>query len=266
MSTSSTTKVLGMAGLLAAAAAVMIGCHALTTEPVATNDYRAEGLLILDRNIDSTIAAVSLERNDSTLANAAVNLAGVPLGFFAALLPVDSVYLLKVDTAARFAGDNVYLSVADATRYRDSGLVAVPDTFSINGDFSPANHLLNGVGQVAFSWTLSPNSIGYVVATVKAEEAYTGTGYSAYAASGATAGTIPPDAFIDPISSEPDTGLYNVYVYAISGAPDSLLSSYLLPVPLPGQLADNLDWTSLAGRFGAVSVVRCDTVRVAVGR
>jgi len=248
---------------LAAAGALMWGCEGAGTGALDTDNYRLKGALILDRNPDSSLVVVSLARNDSTLTNGTVRFAGSPLGFFATVLPVDSVYFLRLKPAALWAGDQEYLYIADGSSYRDSVVFSVPDTFSITQDFSPANHLVRGGEQVAFEWTPAANAAGYVIATVKQADAYSGSGYSAYAATGVTAGTIPPDAFINDTSLTLDTGLYNVYVYAFTGSPDSALSLPFLPVPFPAQLADNVALKEGAGRFGAISVVRHDTVRVA---
>ena len=158
------------------------------------------------------------------------------------------------------------LRIADSLRFRDSLSVAVTDTFSITDNFDPPNHLLNGAGQVSLEWTGSINSDAQVMAAVKADRAYSGDGMSLWAINSGTAGTIPTEAFIEQISGNPDTGLYNVYVYSISGVPDSALSARFLPVPLPSQLTDNLEKRDIVGRFGTIMVAAFDTVRVAVAR
>jgi hypothetical protein len=179
--------------------------------------------------------------------------------------PIDSVFSLRIDSAEYFAGTQQMLRVANGSRFDDSLVVAVADTFSITDNFDPPNHLLNGAGQVSLEWTGSINSDARVLAAVKADRAYTEQGFSKWAINSGTAGTIPPDAFIEPVSGDPDTGLYNIYVYSISGIPDSALSSPFLPVPLPGQLLDNIEHRDLLGRFGTIMVALLDTVRVAVG-
>ena len=77
-------------------------------------------------------------------------------------------------------------------------------------------------------------------------------------------GTIPSDAFVLTDGINPDTGLYNLYVYAISGSPDSALTSTLLPAPMSQELSNNIAATSISGRFGVVVISRTDTVRVAI--
>jgi hypothetical protein len=246
-----------------AAGTAFWGCHGAGTGALDKDTYRVDGTLILDRNPDSSLVVVSLERNDSTLTNGTVRFAGNPLGFFATVLPVDSVYFLRLKPAALWADDEQYLYIADGSSYRDSAVFSVPDTFSITQNFSPPNHLVRGGEQVAFEWTPAANAAGYVIATVKQSKAYQGKGYSAYAATGVTAATIPPDAFINDTSLTLDTGLYNIYVYAFAGSPDSALCIPYLPVPFPAQLDDNVAIKNAVGRFGAISVIRHDTVRVA---
>ena len=82
------------------------------------------------------------------------------------------------------------------------------------------------------------------------------------AASGVNSGTIPPGAFLSSDSLTPDTGLFNIYVYAYYGVPDSALTSALLPSYFPFQGADNIDTEFLKGHFGTVTVAAYDTVRV----
>lgn len=248
---------------LLAVGAALWGCHGAGTGALETDTYRVDGLLVADRNADSSLALVLLERNDSTLTNGTVRYDGLPLGFFATALPIDSVYFLRLTSATRWANDEQYLYIADGSNYRDSAVFAVPDTFSITDNFSPANHLLQGAGQVSLEWTAAANAAGYVIATVKQSQVYMGGGYSAYAATGVTAGTIPPDAFINDTSLTLDTGLYNVYVYAFAGSPDSVLCRTYLPTPFPAQLGDNLSIKNGTGHFGTVAVVLHDTVRVA---
>lgn len=239
------------------------GCYGAGTNVLEKATYRIDGALVLDRNPDSCLVVTSFDRNDSTLTHGTVRFAGTPAGFFATTLAVDSVYFLRLKTAARWAGSEEYLYLADGSAYRDSAVFSVPDTFSITQNFSPANHLLRGAGQVSLEWTAAANAAGYVIAAVKPGDAYKGRGYCAYAASGVTAGTIPPDAFINDTSLTLDTGLYNVYVYAFVGSPDSALTVPFLPVPFPAQRDDNVVLKKGVGRFGCVSVVRRDTVRVA---
>jgi len=51
-------------------------------------------------------------------------------------------------------------------------------------------------------------------------------------------------------------------VYAVTGAPDSVYSRHLLPVPLPSQLADNVTETHFGGNHGMVVITRHDSLHV----
>jgi hypothetical protein len=257
---------LALIGLLALAFGLWLGCNSTPTGGTRFNEYRAEGVLVQDMNVDHAFALVRAWRNDSTFTGGTLHLAGVPMAFFPDYQNVDSAYQALISPAASHAGTEAYFRFADGSRFTDSLLVSIVDTFSITDNIDPANHQLQGAGQVSLEWTAAANAEGYVVAAVKADEAYTGVGYSAYAATTGTAGTIPPEAFIDTVSFLPDTGLYNVYVYALSGSPDSALSYGFLPVPLPVQIADNIDENDFSGHFGTLSVTLKDTIRVVTAR
>lgn len=246
-------------------AGLMAGCNSAPTGRDLANKYLAQGVLVQERNVDYAFAVVRFWRNDTTLTNASVRLAGVPMAFFPLYQNIDSSYQALISPAASHAGTEAYLRMADATRFTDSILTTIVDTFSITDNINPPNHQLQGAAQVSLEWTAAPYAEGYIVAAVKASRAYTGTGYSAYAATTGTAGTIPPDAFVDTLTGLPDTGLYNIYVYAFSGAPDSALASKFVPVPLPQQIANNIARSALTGHFGTLMVTFKDTVRVVTG-
>jgi hypothetical protein len=251
--------------VLVLAVAVLAGCNSAPTDTQRVADYTTQGVLVQEMNVNHAYAAVRFQRNDTTITNAAIHIAGAPTAFWASYNGIDSAYQALLSPAAVHAGDEAYFRTADASRFKDSVLVAIVDTFSITDNIDPPNHQLVGAGQVSLEWTACSNTQGYILAAVKTSLAYTGVGYSALAP-GANAGTIPPEAFLDPISSQPDTGLYNICVYAYSGSPDSALAGKFLPVPLPQQLAGNIAHSSLTGRFGTVTVTVRDTIRVLVGR
>ena len=244
----------------------LIGCNSKGTDITPVVEYRVSGALVQEMNVNYAFAAARLWRNDTMLTSATLHVAGVPMAFFPSYQGIDSSYQALISPAASHAGAEAYFKAADASRFKDSVLLAIVDTFHITDNFSPANHLLQGTGQVSLEWTAAANAQGYVIAAVKASQVYLGVGYSALAATGVNSGTIPPEAFIDPITSLPDTGLYNIYVYAYSGAPDSTLAGKFLPTPLPFQLANNVLYAQLRGRFGTLAVTLRDTVRVVLGR
>ena len=245
--------------------AVLAGCNSAPTDNRRTADYTTQGALVQEMNVDHAFAAARFQRNDTTITNAAIHVASVPLAFFPAYQNIDSAYQALISPAASHAGDQAYFRTADASAFKDSVLMAIVDTFSITDNIDPSNHQLVGAGQVSLEWTACTNAQGYIIAAVKSSLAYTGVGYSAIAP-GANAGTIPPEAFTDDVSGDADTGLYNIYVYAYGGAPDSALAGKFLPVPLPMQVANNIAHSDLTGRFGTVTVTAKDTIRVVLGR
>jgi hypothetical protein len=99
------------------------------------------------------------------------------------------------------------------------------------------------------------------MAAVLADSAYRKYGYSEYLPVIGTSGTLPAEAFSVSPGPNMDTGLYNIYVYAITGVPDSALTASLLPVPLPLQFADNINTGDIFGRIGTIQVTLIDTVR-----
>jgi hypothetical protein len=250
-----------LVGLVGLVLTALTGCNSSPTTIVTPNEYRAEGVLVQEMNDDDAFAVVRLWRNDSILPTATLHLAEVPMAFFPDYQGIDSAYQALISPAASHAGTQAYFKIVDGNNFADSAIISITDTLSIS-NISPANHQLQGAGQVSLEWTAAVNAEGYALASVKADEVATGAGFSALAATGVTAGTIPPEAFIDPITLVADTGLYNIYVYAFTGAPDSALSATFLPVPLPGQVPDNIVDNEFEGRFGTVSVTLRDTIRV----
>ena len=240
----------------------LLGCNTAPTGTGIPTNYRLEGAYVQLIDHDDAHAVAKLKRNDSTLAVGSVRMANAALAFFASYFEIDSAYQAVVRPAADMAGEDVYLVVGDGSRFIDSLPFSVVDTFSISDQIDPANHQLQGAGQVSLAWTAAANAAGYVIAAVKAEDAYTGKGYSAPAATVGTSGTIPPEAFLDPISQDPDTGLYNIYIYAYNGSPDSALTAKFLPTTWPMPDADNIARANFSGRFGTVTVTAMDTIRV----
>lgn len=239
----------------------LTGCDSASVDNQVVSSYRAEGGLVLDQNIDSTFVSVRFERNDTLLVGAALWYGGDSLRFNYPQICVCNAYSGGTDSVTGYAAATPSLIMKDEDRFEDTLSMTVVDTFSIS-NFVPANHLIQGNGQVSLEWNVAAHADAYVLAAVKVSEAFTGEGYSLYAPLAATAGTIPPDAFLLEGTNEPDTGLYNIYVYALNGSPDSALVEYKLPVPLPDQLAENISTNNLNGRFGTIMVSLRDTVRV----
>lgn len=241
------------------------GCNSNPNADNLTGDFRLDAVLVVDLQRDTVMLAVDLRRDGEKVTTAAMAMGGKTLTFNAGSFAVDSVYSLQDDSANTYLGQTFSVIVSDSGRSIDTVVFAVPDTFYIpyDGITLPANHLLQGGGNVTLGWTGSTGSNGYILAAVLSDTAYTGWGYSLINDPNAgTGGTIPGDAFILSNGVTTDTGLYDIYVYAINNSPDSALSDLLLPVQLPDVLADNISGPQLSGRFGSVVVSARDTVRV----
>jgi len=177
----------------------------------------------------------------------------------------DSVFSSSKSRTSGYSATQVNLIMDDSPFLTDTAFVNVVSSFNIDTtSVTPGTRIIQGTGTASFVWTPSVNTEGYVIAAVKADSAYKGQGFSLIPATGATQGTIPADAFVLPVTSDPDTGLYNLYVYSISGSPDSAMTRMLLPTPLPKQYADNIADGKFTGHFGSIEVSLLDTVRVAI--
>jgi hypothetical protein len=171
------------------------------------------------------------------------------------------LYFLLQDPAISLTGTDLQLTVDDSATNSNTFLVTIPDTFSIL-TVDPPNRIVTGLQSVSASWSGSANAGGYVLAAVRRPYAYTGTGYSQFVTSGNPAGTLPPDAFSLSPGPSPDTGWYYIYVYAYIGGPDSLFARSILPVPMPSNLADNVNDDPWFGQLAALVVAYRDSVHV----
>lgn len=250
--------------------AVEYGCNGSSSviTPDEVYKYRLEGVVIKDLNIDtnrvdSTRIAIKLERNDTLLNNAQIMFDGNSLLFNDSLFVLDSVYSFSTTPMSLVAPDTYNVEVVDPSKFTDTLTTIIIDTFSII-QVIPENPIPSNGDQVKLDWRSASNIEGYIIAAVLRDSAYTGYGYSMYATSLAPQETFQPEAFRLTNPDEPDTGWYYLYVYGYTGAPDSALSSKLLPVPIPSQLVDNINLIDLKGRFGSIVVVKQDSVRIAL--
>jgi hypothetical protein len=260
-------KIIRVAGVLLLlgilALSLILACNGNPIKPTLVPTYSITGALVVDPNLDSNQIMIGVTRNDSILTTAVVYFNGRQIPFTNSAAVFDSVYYYQEDSVFAYVNKHIDLRFTDPNRYADTFHVAVADTFSIL-TVDPFNHLLLGIGNCTINWSGADLAETYVMAAVKSDRAYQGLGFSAYPISNITGGTIPPGAFAYPITELPDTGLYNIYVYAVTGSPDSAFTHYMLPVPLPDQLSNNISEEDIAGRFGAVTVVYFDTLRVAI--
>lgn len=262
---SSSLKRLTAAALAAFICLAGFGCNSNPNGNDLTGTFRIDAVMVVDLQRDTVMVAIDLRRDGARVTTAAMAMGGKSLTFDDPAFAVDSVYSLRDDSAGSYLGQAFSILVSDSGRSIDTLAFVVPDTFYIpyDGITLPANHLLQGGGNVTFGWTGSTGSNGYILAAVLSDTAYTGWGYSLINdPNSGTGGTIPGDAFILSNGVTTDTGLYDIYVYAINNSPDSALSDLLLPVPLPDVLADNISGPQISGRSGCIVVSARDTVRV----
>ena len=226
-----------------------------------TNTFHLQGLVVVDQNLSQRTISANLWRNDTLFSEALILADDNVVWYTQPNTMDDSAYYRADTTSAWLLADNLPLSIIDSNVTHSTNAI-VPDTFSIL-TLSPPNHRVSGLSDpVTLSWSGSAGTESYILAAVKTSSAYTGVGYAIPVATLSTGGTIPPDAFQLAGSPSPDTGLYNIYVYAMTGTPDSVLASELLPTPIPVQLAANINEVRFSGWMGSVRVVYRDTVRV----
>lgn len=243
--------------------AILLACDGKPVQSLlALGDFRLEGVLIADHDGDMTTGLVAVRLDDSTaVADADVLLGPDTMLFLTTSFVADSIFVLVEDSATHYPiGDlQVHLKAFDRFEQSVPSQVLEPPSI-INVD--PPTRLLQGLDPVRVEWTASDNAGSYVVAAAPRNPNLDTLGYAAYVTSLTTLATIPPEAFSPSPGPDPDTGWYDLYVYALIGAPDSLLSAQLLPVPLPTQLSDNISQVSFGGHFGTITVSRHDSIRV----
>ena len=246
----------------------LLGCESSGGgfQPATVGAYNITGTLVGDPGRVQTQVAVDLTRSDTTLATGTLVFETATLGdtleFADSSQFADSIYYFSGNESYRYAGDSAAVHINDPDRFISGFSLMVPDTFSITSIIPATGQWRSTDGPVQLVWNGSEGADGYILAAVKHQAVYTGVGYSAFADELSTAGNIPGTAFYTNAGTVLDTGLYNIYIYAYSGSPDKSLADEILPVPLPPQLADNIDQQYLSGRFGALTLALFDTLRV----
>jgi hypothetical protein len=242
----------------------MLGCDSsgppLDIDP--DSDYQIQGAVVVEMNPHITTAVAQNRRDGDILPSTKVIWSGDTLAYVPSVLGLDSVHYHSALSITAYPVGGNPLEIADGTSFSDTALLMQPDTFLITS-ITPGNRIING-GTVGVVWSGSANVDGYIVASVHRGRAYNGTGHSAYSTSLATQASIPWSAFLLPDGINPDIGWHDIYIYGYTGSPDSALTTEFLPVPLPGQLADNIVQLPLTGRFGSVMVARHDSILVAI--
>ncbi len=251
--------------LAAAIIALFAGCNSYPNKDDGggsiTGRYKLKGVTVIDPNRDTTIVLTTIAKDNVVLKTAKAKLGLDTLAYIPTPFTSDSVYGRMFTVASRYGAGNFQFVFADADILADSEIVVMPGTYTLT-NITPPNRTVNGAEDVILDWSGALYAEAYVVSAVQRANRYTGHGFSQYATNGATAATVQRDAFYPTGGVLPDTGWYYVYVYALTGAPDSLLSRTALPVPLPSQLADDIAKTKVSGHLGAVRVLARDSVHV----
>jgi hypothetical protein len=252
-------------------AAALIGSLCLwgcNTSPSQSNQlepatYRISGLAVKDANIDRSWVEARVHRNDTLLTTAVLTFDGDTLVY------AGSGYQLVLSRASSLTSGAKQIVLTDSSRFADTAGVIVPGVPVVT-NIVPPNRINNGGDQISLEWTGASGAAGYIVAAVPRDSAYRGQGYAAWVTTQSTMTSIPPDAFHWTEDEYPDTGWYNVYVYAFTGSPDSLLGSSMafgsraLPTLVPNQLGANIIGKDVTGHFGVVTVSLHDSVHVMI--
>ena len=221
------------------------------------------GVRLKEFKVYITIIVETITPHDSTLTEAEIRFDGDSLAYIC-----DSTYLRAVYPAGAYQADTFDIEIRDSSLFHDTVIVVLAADFAIDS-IIPPTRLKTSSEHVSLGWSGSSDAEGYVIAAVKRYSSYTGAGYSQYVTSLATFDTFPNDVFTLP-NDKPDTGWYYLYVYSYMGSPDSALSVPFLPVPMPGQLpdniliddSDNILFDGFEGHFGTVVVTLLDSIHV----
>jgi len=253
---------IAVAAILALILALQIGCNG-SSGPVRPRDdtaYRVEGVMVKEPNRNVSTAVVSFTKDSALVQTALVTVGNDTLVLDTLTYPID-VFALPLGPADSLLIGATDVMVKDGSDFIDTLPITVPGNLTITSVLPSQKGPADNVN---VSWTGAANAAGYVLVAVKQDSVFQGMGYAQYVTSGTTSETVNEDAFLrNTINGpEPNPGIYNIYVYAYNGAPDSTLSARALPVPFPSQLADNVNVTNMDGRLGTVVVSYFGTVEV----
>lgn len=221
--------------------------------------YIFSGGLVADLNADSSRVTATLLRNSSAYGSAMVSFDSDTLAY------LNSAYRAARIISSSYSAGATTIRVVDTPQLNAQFTQTVVDSFSISNVVPDRREKLSSE-TVQLEWTGSAGSDGYIIAAVKSSDIYTGNGFSQYVTEIGTSETFDNLAFTldNVLNNQIDTGMYYLYVYSYSGAPDSALTASYLPVPFPNQLSDNINagQTLFTGHFGTVSVSLKDSMHV----
>jgi len=230
-------------------------------QPNIPADYELRVTLIQDPNVDSSRTIAKLFKEGADYDGAQLQFGNNLLNFYNTKYGLDTIFAFSQDMTPGYAAGPRSFFLDDSPFYQDTIVFTVEGAFGITEINDPTTGILLPGNTVTYTWSGSTNAQNYVMAAVLADSAYRSYGYSEYLPSIGTSGALPVEAFSQSPSPDMDTGLYNIYVYAINGVPDSAMTDGLLPVPLPLQFPNNISSPDLIGRFGSIQITLIDTVR-----
>ena len=251
-------SVFGLVILTALFTVALAGCGGSGAPPGLTSEgYLSQSYLLRNIDLNNAASKVFFRLDDTLIPPGPVNLDAARHDFNAS----SGLYTLSFPTSGGITAGAHQLGLFDGA----TEVITIQQNMPGDPEVavsSPANRIYqSGQGNVLCSVTTTEVTGGHIIAAVKADQAYTNTGFVAIV--GGSSAIIPPDAFFLPGTTTLDTGVYYIYVYAFNGAPfiDSIDDD--LPTQISSlNLADNLSTADISGRFGSIVISRRDTLIV----
>jgi hypothetical protein len=226
----------------------------LVHDTLSSHNYDLRGAIVKNLDTDSTLAAVTLKRDNFLYSLADVKIYDTPLGYD----DITGNFVLGYSGASMPAAGEDTLAVTDTPFLDRKYSFILPDDLLLTSISLPDNRINAGGAPVQIQWSASLQNDGYIFAVVLKDSTYLDDGYAEFVDEGVTSATIPPDAF----RLHGDTlaiGWYYVYVYSYTGSPGS---TYNLPTSIPAGLSDNISQVNITGQFGTIVVSPRDSIYV----
>lgn len=245
--------------VILASVLMFFGCNGALIDPKApTTDYITQSYIVRDFNLNRSFVRSSFRRADTTIPSGPVSYDSAAIGFVAQ----NSIFQQEFFSASAIASGSHEISLMDTNTVISNLNIIMPDTIGLL--FADSVNPYSGAGNLVLQFApASSNATGFIVATVKASEAYTGVGYAEFVLFGSALANIPPSVFRDPVDNTLDTGLYYLFLYAYTGAPRLDAITTDLPTALPDTgFGPNVSEGMLSGNSGALIISARDSVFV----